>query len=221
MGTVSGEGAARDALVDVMRRAVADGLSNGTSGNASVRLSESTVLVTPSSIPPADLTPDAMVVIGLDGEVVRSSGLAPTTEVAMHLAVYEAAPTATAVMHTHSPFATTVACACDVLPAVHYDVTQLGGPVRVAPYAVFGSPELAANCAAALEGRTACLLGNHGAVAVGDHIGRAYDRAAKLEWLAELYWRTCLLGEPRLLTDAQLDEVRAQSARFRYGRRPG
>lgn len=216
---MSDEGAARDALVDVMRRAVADGLSNGTSGNASVRLTEATVLVTPSGIPPAELTPDAMVVVGLDGEVVVPSGLPPTTEVAMHLAVYTAAPKASAVMHTHSPFATAVACACDELPAVHYDVTQLGGPVRVAPYAVFGSPELAANCAAALDGRTACLLGNHGAVAHGDHIGRAYDRAAKLEWLAELYWRTRQLGEPRLLTESQLDEVRAQSARYRYGQR--
>lgn len=216
---MSEEGAARDALVDVMRRAVADGLSNGTSGNASVRLGDDAVLVTPSGVPPAELTAAAMVVVGFDGSVVVPSGLAPTTEVAMHLAVYAAAPRARAVMHTHSPFATAVACACDELPAVHYDIVALGGPVRVAPYAVFGSDELAAACRAALDGRTAALLANHGAVAHGDHVAQAYDRAAKLEWLAELFWRTRQLAEPRVLTDAQLDEVRAQMSRYRYGQR--
>jgi L-fuculose-phosphate aldolase len=204
-------------LVDAMRRAVADGLSNGTSGNASAMLAEGCVLVTPSGIPPDELKPGAIVLVDADGGVVDDDGSAPTTELALHLAVYAAAPDARAVMHTHSPFATAVACACDELPAVHYDIVAVGGPVRVAPYALFGSDELAAACAAALDDRSAALLANHGAVAYGSSVRQAYDRAAKVEWLAALWWRTRALGEPRVLSASQLDDVRAQMARYRYG----
>ena len=212
------EAGLRDALVDVMRRAVADGLSNGTSGNASAALGDGRLLLTPSGIPPDELTPESMAVLGPDGAVL-SDGPPPSTETALHLAVHAAVAGIAAVVHTHSPFATAVACACDVLPAVHYDIVGLGGPLRVAPYAVFGSAELARSCATALDGRRAALLANHGAVAVGDSVGQAYDRAAKTEWLAALYWRTCQLGAPRLLDAAQLDEARAQFARYRYGQR--
>ena len=208
------EAAARVALVDAMRRAVADGLSNGTSGNASARPDDGRVLVTPSGVTPDELEPHMMVVVGDD-----ENRYAPTTELAMHLAVYAAAPAARAVMHTHSPFATAVACACDELPAVHYDIVALGGPVRVAPYATFGSDELAAACAVALDDRTAALLANHGVIAYGATMREAYDRAAKVEWLAALWWRTRALGEPRILSDVQLDDVRAQMARYRYGER--
>ena len=214
-----GESDGRAALVDVMRRAVADGLSNGTSGNASVRLPDGRFLVTPSAVPPDELTPEAMVAVGPDGSVLESGGPPPTTELAMHLAVYAAAPDAAAVVHTHSPFAAAVACACDELPAMHYDIVALGGALRVAPYALFGSAELAANVAAALAHRRAALLGNHGAVAHGASVREAYDRAAKVEWLAALWWRARQLGEPRLLDEAQLDAVRAQMARYRYGER--
>lgn len=209
----------RVALVDVMRRAVADELSNGTSGNASAVLDEGRVLVTPSGIPPDELEPGAIVLVDAGGAVVDDEALAPTTELALHLAVYLASPTARAVMHTHSPYATAVACACDELPAVHYDIVVVGGPVRVAPYALFGSDELAAACAAALEGRSAALLANHGVVAHGETVRQAYERAAKVEWLAALWWRTRALGEPRVLSDEQLDGVRAQMARYRYGER--
>ena len=136
----------------------------------------------------------------------------------MHLAVYSVRAQgprrhAHPLALRHAPWA----CACDVLPAVHYDIVGLGGPVRVAPYAVFGSPQLAAACSDALDGRTAALLGNHGALAYGRHAREAYDRAAKLEWLSQLYWNARQLGEPRVLTDAQLDEVRDQMNRYRYG----
>ena len=206
------------ALVDAMRRAVADGLSNGTSGNASALLPDGRVLITPSGIAPDGLVPESMAVLAPDGTVL-SEGPPPSTEVAMHLAVYAAAPAARAVMHTHSPFATAVACACRVLPAIHYDIVGLGGPLRVAPYVVFGSPALAEVCAAALQGRSAALLANHGAVAYGATMRQAYDRAAKAEWLATLYWRARQLGDPQLLDADQLDEVRAQMARYRYGTR--
>lgn len=211
------EATRREALVDVMRRAVAGGLSNGTSGNASCHLDDDHILITPSGIAPEDLTAGSMVVVDRNGSVVQGNGYTPSTEVAMHLATYSAAPKARAVMHTHSPFATAVGAVFDVLPAVHYDIVALGGPVRVAPYVVFGSPQLAAACRAALDGRTAALLGNHGALAYGRHSREAYDRAAKLEWLSQLYWNARQLGEPRVLSDAQLDEVRDQMNRYRYG----
>lgn len=208
----------RDALVDAMRRAVADGLSNGTSGNASARLPDGRVLITPSGIPPHELDPASMALLAPDGAVL-SDGPPPSTEVAMHLAVYAAAPAARAVVHTHSPFATAVACACRELPAIHYDIVGLGGPLRVAPYVVFGSAALAEVCASALSGRSAALLANHGAVAHGATVRQAYDRAAKAEWLAALYWRARQLGDPQLLDADQLDEVRTQIAHYRYGQR--
>ena len=125
----------------------------------------------------------------------------------MHLAVYHAAPEARAVVHTHAPYASALSTVVDELPALHYLIAQLGGPVRVAPYATFGSEELAENVAHALEGRTAALLGNHGTIAFGETLEEAYSRTVLLEWLSALYLRSSLLGEPRLLAAEEIDLV--------------
>ena len=121
-------------------------------------------------------------------------------------------------MHTHSVAATAVATLADELPPIHYYVAMFGGTVRVAPYATYGTDELASNAVQALRGRTACLLGSHGAVAVGPDLKTAYDRAVYLEWVCDVYLRAAAAGTPRLLPPAEIDAVAAKLGG--YGQRP-
>ncbi|MFB7497740.1 class II aldolase/adducin family protein [Streptomyces sp. NPDC056161] len=205
------------ALVAAARRTVSDGLVVGTSGNVSVRVGD-LVLVTPSGVPYDRLTPDDVTGVDLDGRQVLGT-LAPTSELPMHLAVYRATD-ARAVVHTHALYATAVSTLVGELPAIHYMSAALGGPVRVAPYATYGTEELAGNMLRALDGRSGCLLRNHGAITHGTTLDQAYDRTAQLEWMCRL-WLTAssVPGHtPTLLTPAQL----AQAAdRLRgYGQRP-
>ena len=195
----------RRLVVEYAQRLRPDGLVVLTAGNISVR-SGDLVAVTPASFDYDDLTPDLISVIHMDGEPAEP-GLPPSSEVPMHLAVYDAAPGAVAVVHTHAPYASALSTVVDELPALHYLIAELGGPVRVAPYATYGSEELAGNVARALEGRTAALLGNHGTIAYGDTIEQAYSRTILLEWLSALYLRSRVLGEPRLLPDEEIDRV--------------
>lgn len=134
----------------------------------------------------------------------------------MHWEVYSTTD-AGAVVHTHSPEVIALSVTCEELPAVHYAIARLGGPVRVAPYTRFGSEGLAHGARSALEGHTAAILQNHGAITYGPTLREAYDRAALLEWLAGVYRRALQYGTPRLLTDAELDEVVAEARRRRYG----
>ena len=129
----------------------------------------------------------------------------------MHLAAY-AHTDAVAVVHTHSPYATTLAVLGVELPAVHYLVAELGGPVRVAPYATFGTEELAANMARGLEGRSATLLAHHGTITLGDTLERAYGRSVTLEWLCALYHRSRAHGEPPTLPLDEVERVRERMA---------
>ena len=191
--------------MEYAKRLRPDGLVVLTAGNISVR-SGDLVAITPASFDYDDLTPELISVIHLDGEAAEP-GLPPSSEVPMHLAVYDAAPDAGAVVHTHAPFASALSAVVDELPALHYLIADLGGPVRVAPYATYGSAELARNVAHALVGRTAALLGNHGTIAYGDTIEQAYARTVLLEWLSALYLRSSLLGEPRVLPDDEIDRV--------------
>jgi L-fuculose-phosphate aldolase len=195
----------RRLVVEYAKRLRPDGLVVLTAGNISVR-SGDLVAVTPASFDYDDLTPELISVIHMDGGSAEP-GLPPSSEVPMHLAVYDAAPDAGAVVHTHAPFASALSTVVDELPALHYLIAELGGPVRVAPYATYGSEELAGNVAHALEGRTAALLGNHGTIAFGDTLERAYSRTLLLEWLSALYLRSRVLGEPRLLPDEEIDRV--------------
>lgn len=195
----------RRLVVEYAQRLRPDGLVVLTAGNISVRCGD-LVAVTPASFDYDDLTPELISVIQMDGGPAEP-GLPPSSEVPMHLAVYVAAPDAGAVVHTHAPYASALSTVVDELPALHYLIAELGGPVRVAPYATYGSQELADNVAHALEGRTAALLGNHGTIAFGDTLERAYSRTLLLEWLSALYLRSRVLGEPRLLPDEEIARV--------------
>ena len=204
----------RASLVAFGRQMVADGLVDGMSGNLSVRAGD-LVAITPSGVDYDEIQPAGICLVQLaDGSPV--GGGRPSTETPMHLAVYRATGAA-AVVHTHSPFVVALSTVLDELPAVHYAMAGLGGPVRVARYARFGTAELASQAVSALAGRTAVILGNHGALAYGATLGQAYDRARTLEWLARVYWYARQAGQPRTLTMAQLAEVSDTIAEIGYG----
>ncbi|WP_327702186.1 class II aldolase/adducin family protein [Streptomyces decoyicus] len=196
-------------LVATARRTVADGLVVGTSGNVSCRIKD-LILVTPSGVPYDRLGPGDTTAVDLEGRQIIGA-LRPTSELPMHLAVYRST-TATAVVHTHAPYATAVSTLVPELPPVHYMTAALGGPVRVAPYALYGSDELAANMLDALRDRTGCLLQNHGTLTYGDSLDQALDRTAQLEWMCRV-WLTAssVPGHtPSLLSAGQLDAAAAQ-----------
>lgn len=200
--------AEREEITRYAQRLRPDGLVTGTSGNISVRR-DSLVAMTPSGLDYDAMRPELICVVNLDGELVEG-GLLPTTEMSMHLAVYELTD-ARAAVHTHSPYATVLSTVIDELPPVHYLIAELGGPVRVAPYATFGTAELAENMAGALGERHAALLANHGTISVGETLAEAYSRSITLEWLSGLYYRARQLGEPRMLS---IDEVERVSERM-------
>jgi L-fuculose-phosphate aldolase len=205
---------ARAALVRYGQRMAEDRLAVGSAGNLSIRLGD-TVVMTPTSINYDQITERNICVLDAEGVLLDGDG-ARSSEWPMHRRIYDLTD-AGAVVHTHSPFAVAMSTVCDELPAVHYSVLRLGGPtVRVAPYTTFGSDGLAGAAAQALDGRFAAILQNHGAIAYGATLDEAYDRALLLEWLAEVYWRARLAGSPRILSDAELDEVREAARRHRY-----
>jgi L-fuculose-phosphate aldolase len=210
--------AARAQLVTYSARLLDDGLAVGSAGNMSVRAGD-TVAITPSGVSYAEMRPEDVCLVTLDGTEPAGENLqTPSSETPMHLAIYAAAK-AGAVVHTHSPEVIALSAAREELPAIHYAITGLGGPVRVAPYVRFGSAGLAAAAVTALDGRSAVILRNHGAVTYGRDLAQAYDRALLLEWLARTYRLALCYGEPAILSAAELDEVSAESRRRRYGER--
>lgn len=204
-GSMSAD-ALRSAVAHTARRMSESGLSAGTSGNVSAR-TEGGMLVTPSAVPYAQVGAGDIVLMDLEGRILEGERK-PTTEWPMHAALYGARPDAGAVVHAHAPFCTTLATLRRDIPAFHYMVAVAGGDsIRCARYATFGTPDLAGNAVAALEGRSACLLANHGMVALGASPDAALELAAEVEALAELYWRALQIGEPVLLTDREMAEA--------------
>jgi L-fuculose-phosphate aldolase len=196
--------AEREQVAAAARRLAADGLVSGTSGNLSARAGDH-VAVTPTGGALAELEAADVTVVDLAGQVVDGA-LAPTSEVDLHLGIYRRYD-AGAVVHTHAPMATALACVLDELPCVHYEMLLLGGPVRVAPYATFGTAELAASVLDALEDRTAALMANHGTVTHGPDIAAAVRATEVLEWASTVYWRAHAIGEPRTLDAEQRQAV--------------
>ena len=196
--------AERELVARYAQRLRPDGLAIGTAGNISSRVGD-LVAITPSLVDYDEMNAGLICVVDLDGQPVDVA-LPPSSELPMHLAVYRGTGAA-AIVHTHAQHATTLATVVDELPAIHYVIADLGGPVPVAPYATFGTIELGASAAAALRGRSAVLLESHGTLTVGDSLEQAYSRSILLEWLAALYYRASLLGEPRLIPAAELERV--------------
>lgn len=206
----------REEVARTARQMVSSGLVTETSGNVSVRTPEGDVLVTPSGLAYEVLKPEDVVLVSFEGKVLEGS-LAPSSETPIHTGIYRLRPQAGAVVHTHSPYATTLACLGWEIPPVHYMLTALSedGRVPLAPYATYGTEELAGYATEALgESRNACLLQNHGAITVGESAGEAFSRAVILEEMAGIYYRASLAGEPLLLTPDQVREVAAKIADY-------
>ena len=195
----------REQVVRYARLLIERGLTRGTGGNISVRQDE-LVAITPSGVAYASMTAEDIVVVDLAGRVVEGT-LRPSSECGMHLACYRTERAFGAVVHTHSPFATTLACMQRELPPIHYLIGYAGGTVPCVPYYPFGSDELAEAAAAGMAGRNAVLLGNHGLLTAGADLDYAFSVAEETEFVAELYYRTELLGGGRMLCDADMEEA--------------
>ena len=204
----------REQVAAAARRLAAAGLVAGTSGNISARLDDR-VAITPTGGVLAEMEPQHVTVVDLDGKVLVGA-LAPTSEIDLHLRLYGELGTG-AVVHTHAPIATALSCVLDELPCVHYEMLALGGTVRVAPYETFGTPELASAVLEALEGRTAALMANHGAVTHGRDVAAAVRATELLEWAATVYWNAHAIGTPRVLDEAQQQAVVDAAVARRYG----
>jgi L-fuculose-phosphate aldolase len=208
-------GAERAALAAAARRLAAEGVAPATAGNLSARRADR-VAITGGGVRLSEMTADACVVVDADGVVTDGRGR-PSSETPLHLAAYAATGTS-AIAHSHAAYATALGSVLTgELPVVHYAMAQFGGPVRIAPYARFGSDDLAAHVAAALDGRRAALMANHGAVTIGATIEEAVERMVVLEWLCAVTHHALTLGTPRLVGADELREVAEESRRRRYG----
>lgn len=199
----------RQTLIDTACQMGQSGINCGTAGNLSVRTEEGGkkgFLITPSGLDYASLTPEDIVFMGLDGGF--SSSRKPSSEWRFHRDIYVDRPEAGAVLHAHSPFATSIACLRRDIPAFNYMIARFGGKsIRCASYALFGSQELSDAALVAMKDRNAALLSNHGMLVFGKTLRQALDLGLELEMLCEQYWRACLLGSPVLLTDQQMEVV--------------
>ena len=207
----------REDLVTTARRMSDLGLTPGMSGNISVR-TPTGLLVTPSGMPYADLVPDDAVELKFDGSM-RAGQRAPTSEWQLHRDILGARPDVEAIVHTHSLFCTTISTLRRDIPAIHYMVVLAGADaIPCAEYATFGSAQLALNAVIALRGGNACLLANHGMVALGSSLPQALRLAAEVETLASQYWHAAQLGVPHVLDRDELDKVRAQFRSYGQGK---
>jgi L-fuculose-phosphate aldolase len=209
----------RRELAEAGRRLAARGLVIGTSGNLSLRAGD-LVAVTPTGGVIGELTADQMTVIDLDG-AVADGDLAPTSEVPLHLAIYRAT-FATAVAHTHATTTTAIGLIADEIPLIHYAMLNLGGAIRVAPYACYGTEELARLVVKALEFKQAALMRNHGSIATGASLAKAADNLELLEWAAQTYHQALLASAvtgraPRELTAQEQEEVITAALSSGYG----
>jgi L-fuculose-phosphate aldolase len=195
----------RNSIVAAARATVVERLNRGSSGNVSAR-SGGGFLITPSGVPSVEIGFDQVAAMDMAGHA--EGPLPPSSEWRIHRDIYRARPEIGAVVHVHSPFAVSLACLRRGIPAFHYMVAVAGGmDIRCAGYATFGTQALSDNVLAALEGRRACLMANHGLVVVGDDPARAVALAVEVESLCEQYWRASLMGEPMLLSDAEMAEA--------------
>jgi L-fuculose-phosphate aldolase len=205
----------RSDVAEACRRLAAEGLVIGTAGNVSARAGDREVAISPTGAVLGELDPEQVTVVDLEGKVVAGD-LEPTSELDLHIGVYRRYG-AGAVVHTHAPMATALSCVLDELPCVHYQMLLLGGAVPVAPYATFGTPELASAVLDALEGRSAALMSNHGAITHGLDTNTAVELSLLLEWACTVYWRAAAIGSPRVLGEDHQQAVVSAALERGYG----
>lgn len=209
----------RSEIVRFGSRMLAAGLTTGTGGNLSIfNREQGLIAISPSGIEYAEMEPGDVPLV--DGDGARADGeRKPSSELDFHLALYRTRPDIRAVVHTHSVYATTMACLNWEIPAVHYLVAFSGLKVPLAPYATFGTPELAENVAGAIGSCNAVLLANHGLVTVGPNLASAFNVAEEIELVARIYYQASCIGKPVILPDDEMERVVAKFAV--YGRNGG
>ncbi len=197
----------RQQIVEYGRKMVQSGLTTGSGGNLSIlSVPDNLIAISPSGIDYNDVTVADVVVVDRSGKVVDGERK-PSSELGFHLALYAARPEVEAVVHTHSVYATTLACLHWELPAVHYLVAFSGDKVPLAPYATFGSPELADNIIESIGSYNAVLLANHGLVAVGTDMKSCFNVAEEIELVARIYYQTKTVGQPVLVEGEEMQRV--------------
>jgi L-fuculose-phosphate aldolase len=199
----------RTAIIAACKHMNAIGLNQGTSGNISARFDDR-MLITPSGVPYGEMAPEDLAAMPIEGEYGSWDGpLAPSTEWRFHLDITRARPEVGAIVHAHSTFATALAIARKEIPACHYMIAAAGGPtIRCGTYATYGTKELSDAALQALEGRSACLLANHGMIATGPNLDKAMWLAVELETIARQYVVSLSIGGPVLLSDAEIAKVK-------------
>ena len=191
------------------------GINQGTSGNVSVRVDEG-LLITPSGMTYPSLTPEDIVLMDLEGQTSspRSPRL-PSSEWRFHVDIYQQRNDVQAIVHTHSVYATALACLEKSIPAFHYMVAMAGGKdIRCAPYATYGTQTLSDLALVALKDRKACLLAHHGVIATGADLARAFALASEVETLAQQYIAALSVGEPTILSDKEMEIVVEKFANY-------
>jgi L-fuculose-phosphate aldolase len=202
----------RKEIISTVRKFNSTALSMGTSGNLSVRAKKG-FLITPSGMPYDEMQESDLLLLDIDGELVGQKGT-PSSEWRIHRDIYRNRPEINAVVHVHSQYATAISCTRQDIPAFHYEVALAGdNSIRCAAYATFGSQELSDNAMAALKDRSACLLANHGQLALGSSLKAAFKFAQVVEVLAKQYTLSITLGGPVLLGD---DEMELNVKKFKH-----
>ena len=195
----------RESLLNNFKKLAELGLNKGTSGNASVRTDKG-FLVTPSGMAIEQLSAANMVEVNMAGQAISAGK--PSSEWRFHRDIYQARPEVHAIVHTHSMFATSLSCLRQDIPPFHYMIAVAGGKdIRCAEYALFGTQALSDAAIAALQDRKACLLANHGMIAIGKTLDQALSVAMEVETLCEQYWRALQIGQPKILSDQEMAEV--------------
>jgi L-fuculose-phosphate aldolase len=209
------EYAKRQSIIDACRRMNALGINQGTSGNISVRHADG-LLITPTSVPYDEITPEQIVFMGMDGSFAEAQR--PSSEWRFHLDILRARGEIDAVVHAHPPYCTMLAIMGLEIPPIHYMIAAAGGDtIRCAPYATFGTAELSGHAVRALEGRLACLLDHHGMIAIGPSLPRALWLAVEIETLARQYHGCLQIGKPPLLSKDEIELVRRKMAGYGHG----
>ena len=209
----------RRKVVEYARKMLSTGLVKGTGGNISLTNEDkSLVAITPSGVAYETMRPEDVVVLDLDGNHVDGD-LLPSSELGFHLALLRQRMEIKAVVHTHSDYSTALACLRWELPAVHYLIGSAGFKVPLAPYATFGTPELAEGICETIGDGNAVLLANHGLVAVGVSLSKAFSTAEMVEYVAKLYLITRSVGSPVVLNRGEMQDVLEKFTT--YGVQPG
>lgn len=206
----------RELVIKHGKKLITHNLTTGSGGNISIfNRKEGTIAISPSGLDYFETKLEDVVIVNLDGEVVEGN-LKPSSELGMHIILYKNRKDANAIVHTHSKFATAISCMGWDLKPVHYLIGFAGYDVKCTKYATYGSRELAESALEAIGERNAVLLGNHGLIALGPDIGRAFSTAEHLEFVSEIYYLTKTLGEPNLLSESQMDEVMKKFNTYKY-----